>query len=141
MRPAAAPRERDERTPSKCSGQPRHQHEGVRLDEHAGGDGGSSREPSAALRGDHRANQQQPHRQIELSERQLLDEELAGEENREPHQHCDDSRRSGRAKSDNRTNAKAMAAVSVNQATSATSFDTHVKGTMSCANAGKYLYW
>ena len=80
-------RERDERTPSKRSGQPRHQHEGIRLDEHAGGDGGSSREPPAVLRGDHRANQQQPDRQIELSERQFLDEELAGEENREPDEH------------------------------------------------------
>ena len=53
----------------------------------------------------------------------------------------DDSRRSGRAKSDNRTNAEAMAAVSANQTTSATSLDTQVKGTMSSANAGRYLYW
>ena len=51
------------------------------------------------------------------------------------------SRRSGRATSDSRTNAKAMAAISVNQAASPTSLFTQVKGTMNCANAGKYLYW
>ena len=52
-----------------------------------------------------------------------------------------DSRRSGRAISDNRTNAKAMAAVSVNHVTSATCLGIHMKGTISCANAGRYLYW
>ena len=53
----------------------------------------------------------------------------------------DESRRSGSAKCDNRTNANAMAQVSVNQVTCANSLDTHVKGTMATANAGKYLYW
>ena len=60
MQPASQHQsERDERAPAERPGQPRHQHEGIRLDEHAGRDGGSSREPPAVLRGDHRAKHQQ----------------------------------------------------------------------------------
>ena len=52
-----------------------------------------------------------------------------------------DRRRSGRAASDTRTNAQVMATVSANHVTSPTSLDIHVNGTMSGANAGRYLNW
>ena len=51
-----------------------------------------------------------------------------------------DSRRSGRAAIDSRTNPQVMTTVSANQATSATCLGTNVKGTMTAANAGRYLY-
>ena len=38
-----------------------------------------------------------------------------------------------------RTNAHAMATINANHVTSATSVDTQLKGTMSGANAGRYL--
>ena len=89
------------------------------------------------LRGDHRAKHQQADWQIELSERNLLEEELAPEEGRKPHEYPGESRRSGRANSDSRTNTTAIAQVSVNQVTCANSLGTHVKGTIAAANAGK----
>ena len=66
--------------------EPGQQHQRVRFDEDSGGDEAPGSEPAPVLCRDHGAQEQQRERQVELAKHQLLDQELAIQQQGHPQQ-------------------------------------------------------
>jgi len=78
--------ERHQRPPPLGPDEPRQQDQRVRLDEYACGDETAGCKSAPVPDRDHGAQKQQAERQVELTERQFLDQKLAIQEQGQPQQ-------------------------------------------------------